>query len=217
MRDLFLGRNIVGDITNHTYQATVLRTGGGNAPEDHILEPIGAKMADVLGYRNEPSVGYPTTGTTDDWAYAAVGALGYTFENGAIGFHPAYDREIGTFWKQHMEAYEIMLGVSANPAYHSVIKGRIGNGPAKLTITKAFKTPLSPGNPVNKEAVSEKIKMTMRTDPDGAFEWHVGPSSRPYEKRAESYTLSIETGGRSKTIQVQVERGETLNLGTIKL
>ena len=217
VRDLILGRNVTGVITNHTYQATVLRTGGGNAPEDDILEPIGGRMADVLGYENNGSVGYPTTGTTDDWAYAAMGALGYTIENGSIGFHPPYDQEVGQFTDEHMEAYEIMHGVVANPKYHSVLKGKITGGSAQLTITKTFKTPLSPGNPINKEAVTEKLKMTLKTEKDGSFEWHVSPSLRPYEKKLESYTLTITSGGKTRSMQVLVKRGQTLDLGNIKL
>lgn len=217
VRDLILGRNVVADITNHTYQATVLRAGGGNAPEDHILEAIGQKMADALNYENNGSVGYPTTGTTDDWAYAAIGALGFTIEHGSQGFHPPYANEVGAFWKEHMEAFEIMLGVVGNPRYHSVLKGKVQNGPARLTIAKRFKTPLSPGNPTSKDSVTEKVEMKLQTKPDGSFEWHLGPSSRPYEKKPESYALTIEAGGKSKTIQVRFDRGEVLNLGSIKL
>ncbi len=217
VRDLILSRPVTGVITNHTYQASVLRAGGGKAPEDHILVRIGEKMAKVLGYRNAPSVGYPTTGTTDDWAYAAMGAFGFTIEHGRLGFHPAYAEEVGKYWKQHMEAFMIMLRTSAAAKYHSVIEGKVASGPAKLTITKAFKTPLSPGNPTGEESVDEKIKMVLTTNPDGAFEWHLSPSDRPYEKKAESFTLTITAGGKSKKIQVHVERGQILDLGTIKL
>ncbi len=217
VRDIVLSRNVTGVITNHTYQATVLRAGGGKAPEDHLLEPIGAKMAEVLGYQNNGSVGYPTTGTTDDWAYAAIGALGFTIEHGSQGFHPAYANEVGKYWKEHMEAFEIMLGVCANTRYHSVLEGNVAGGPAKLTITKTFQTPLSPGNPTGEESITEKIDMSMKTARDGSFEWHVGPSSRPWEKKAESFKLTISSGGKKKTMQVFLKRGQTLDLGTIKL
>jgi hypothetical protein len=217
VRDIFLNRQVVGDITNHTYQATVLRAGGGNAPEDDILKSIGARMADILGYQSNGSVGYPTTGTTDDWAYSAMGALGFTIENGSIGFHPPYDQEVGAFWKEHMEAFEVMLGVSANPKYHSVLEGKVAGGPANLTITKSFDTSLSPGNPTGEETLTEKIEMNLTTKADGSFEWHLSPSSRPYEKKAESYTLRIGSKGKTKTIKVFLKRGQTLDLGTIKL
>lgn len=217
VRDIVLSHNVTGIITNHTYQATVLRAGGGDAPDDHLLEPIGARMAEVLGYQNNGSVGYPTTGTTDDWAYAATGTLGYTIEHGNQGFHPPYANEVGKFWKEHMEAFDIMLGVVANPDYHSVITGKVSDGPADLTLTKTFKTDLSPGNPTGQDTVTEKLKITMTTDSDGSFEWHVPPSSRPYEKKTESYTLTIKAGGKTETLKVTVDRGQVLKLGTIRL
>ena len=217
VRDIVLSNNVTGVITNHTYQATVLRAGGGKAPDDHLLEPLGLKMADVLGYRNNGSVGYPTTGTTDDWAYAAMGTLGFTIEHGNQGFHPPYANEVGKFWKEHMAAFDIMLAAVTNERYHSVLEGKVANGPAELTLTKTFKTPLSPGNPTGEESVTEKLRFKMTTDKDGSFEWHVPPSSRPWEKKTESYTLTIKAGGKTKTMKVTVDRAETLSLGTIRL
>jgi Zinc carboxypeptidase len=217
VRDIILGRPVTGVLTNHTYQGSVLRTGGGKAPEDGILERFGQKVADILRYRNAPTVGYPTTGTTDDWAYAAMSALGYTIEHGIQGFHPAYDNEIGAFWKQHMRAFDVLFALAANSKYHSVIKGRVAGGPAKLTITKTFKTPLSPGNPAGKKSITEEIKMDMKTRKNGSFTWHVSPSSRPYVKKAESFRLAIKSGRGSKTVRVRVERGEVENLGRIRL
>lgn len=217
VRDIILGRPVTGVVTNHTYQASVLRAGGGQAPDDAILERIGQKMADILDYNNQATVGYPTTGTTEDWAYAATGVFGYTIEHGRDGFHPAYDREVGAFWKQHMDAFMIAAEMAANPDYHSVLKGRVAGGNARLTITKTFKTPLSPGNPFGKNAITEKLEMTIRTGPDGTFEWHVTPSSRPFEKKTESYTLTIVVDGERVTKEIVVDRGGVLDLGTIRI
>ena len=217
VKDIVLSRQVTMVLTNHTYQASVLRAGGGDSPEDGILERMGAEIADILGYRNSPTVGYPTTGTTDDWAYAAMGSLGFTIEHGSIGFHPPYGEEVGTYWKQHMEAFDRLLGYAADPKYHSVIKGRVAGGNAVLSIKKSFLTPLSPGNPTGEEAVPEEIKMKLQTSKDGSFVWHVSPSDRPYEKQHESFALTISAGGKSKTIQLHIERGEVVDLGTIKL
>ncbi|MDQ4144571.1 MAG: M14 family metallopeptidase [Actinomycetota bacterium] len=217
VRDLILRRNVTAVVTNHTYQASVLRTGGGRAPEDTMLRLLGQKVANVLGYTNAPSVGYPTTGTTDDWAYAAMGAIGYTIEHGRLGFHPGYDKEVGAFWKEHMKAFDILFEAAANRRYHSVIKGRVAGKPAKLTLTKSFKTPLSPGNPTGKSAVPEKLRWSIRTRPNGTFAWHVTPSKRPYVKKAESYRLKVTSGGESKTLRVRVGRDKVENLRTIRL
>ena len=215
VRDIVLSRNVTGIITNHTVQASVLRAGGGQAPEDATLVKIADDMATLLGFMNNATVGYPTTGTTDDWAYAAMGAFGFTIEHGGSGFHCAYEQCVGTPTDRTMKAFTVMLEAAANTRYHSVLKGRVAGGPAKLTLTKTFKTPLSEGNPLGEKAVTEKLKWTLTTDKDGTFEWHVTPSSRPYEKGTETYTLTISSGGKTDTMKVLVRRGQVLDLGRI--
>ena len=216
VRDIVLSRPVTGVITNHTVQASVLRAGGGAAPDEPTLVAIGQQMADLLGFQNNATVGYPTTGTTDDWAYAAIGSLGFTIEHGGSGFHCAYAECVGTPADRTMKAFMVMHEASANPRYHSVLTGKVPGG-AELTLKKTFKTPLSDGNPIGEEFVIEKVKMTLATEKDGSFEWHVGPSLRPYEKKVESYTLTITAGGKTKTMQVVVRRGQRLDLGTIRL
>jgi hypothetical protein len=92
VRKLVLGRHVTGVITNHTYGNLVLRPWGHtakDAPDERILAPLGARLARAMGgYTNQKGIGlYVTTGTTDDWAYAATSALGYTLEHGTA-FHP---------------------------------------------------------------------------------------------------------------------------------
>jgi hypothetical protein len=215
VRDIILGRNVTGIITNHTVQASVLRTGGGLAPDDATLVKIGDVMAKLLGFQNNATVGYPVTGSTDDWAYAAMGSLGFTIEHGGSGFHCAYAECVGTPTDRTMKAFNVMFEVAANPKYHSVLKGQVAGGAAKLTLTKTFKTPLSDGNPLGEKFIVEKLKWSLATDKDGSFEWHVTPSTRPYEKKAESYTLTISQGGKTRTVDVFVKRGQILNLGKV--
>ncbi|MEA2432790.1 MAG: hypothetical protein QOG54_247 [Actinomycetota bacterium] len=221
VRDIILSRNVTTVLTNHTFQGSVLRAGGGESPEDGMLESIGDRLAKVLGYNNAPTVGYPTTGTTDDWAYAVMGAIGFTIEHGVINFHPAYADEIGAHLEQHMEAFSILAEVAADPRYHSVLTGRVTvNGKpsaADLTLTKKFKTPLSEGNPTGEKSVTEKLDVSTKAGSDGMFEWHVSPSFRPYEKKFEAFTLTIKAGGKTKVLTVKLDRGQVLNLGTIAL
>jgi hypothetical protein len=217
VRDIILSRSVTGIITNHTVQASVLRTGGGLAPDDNVLEPLGAKMAKILHFKNAPTVGYPTTGTTDDWAYAAMGSYGFTIEHGGSSFHCLYSDCVGDPANRTMKAFMVMLRASVDPANHSIITGRVAGGNAQLTLTKTIKTPLSPNNPLGEKDVTEKIKMSIPTEKNGSFEWHVGPSTRPYVKGTESYTLTITSGGKTKTMSVVVDRGQKRNLGTIKL
>jgi hypothetical protein len=117
-----------------------------------------------------------------------------------------------------MEAFTVMLDVSADPKYHSVITGKVaGGGRAKLKLEKTFKTKLSPGNPTGKKSISERQLIKFTTDRDGSFELHVSPSSRPYEKKTESFRLYINRGKQLDVLFVKVRRGQRLDLGRIKL
>lgn len=217
VRSIVTSRTVTGIITNHTYQASVLRAGGGNAPDDHLLEPLAARLAAPMNYENRGSVGYPTTGTTDDWAYAAAGILGFTIEHGTEGFHPAYDIAMGRV-DGVMEAFTRMLEASINERYHSVIKGHVvGAKGASVTLKKSFATPLSDGNPIGESSVEESLKISVKASRNGSFELHVGPSSRPWESKAESYTLVVSSGGKKQTFKVRVGRGKTFNLGAVRI
>ncbi|MFN2389756.1 MAG: M14 family zinc carboxypeptidase [Actinomycetota bacterium] len=217
VRDIILGREVTGVITNHTVQATVLRAGGGFSPEDATLTAIGARLAEAAGYENRATVGYPTTGTTDDWAYAAIGAFGFTIEHGGSGFHPPYT-EVGQLMPGVVEAFMTMGEIATNAKYHAVVAGRVVAGRAKLTLSRSFQTPLSEGNPLGKEAITEKVKLSLTTGRDGRFEWHVGPSTSPWERpRSDSYTLLIRAGGKTTKIEITLGRGQRIDLGAIKL
>jgi hypothetical protein len=217
VRSVVLSSPVTGVITNHTYQATVLRTGGGDAPDDKVLIKIGDRLAAAMGYENRATVGYPTTGTTDDWIYAAMGALGFTFEHGSIGFHPPYAVGVGDLAPKVMKAFMIMGEVAADPRQHAVISGRVAAGRATLTLTKSFKTELSNGNPTGEKAITEKLKLTLKTRPDGRFVWHVPQSVRPYEKKPEAYTLTVTAGGEKVSRSIVLRRGDRVDVGTIRL
>ncbi|HVM34903.1 MAG TPA: hypothetical protein VM784_06120, partial [Actinomycetota bacterium] len=151
------------------------------------------------------------------WTYSAFGALGFTIEHGNINFHPPYARGVAELSDGVMKGFMIMGRAAANPRYHSVLGGRVAAGRAKLTLTKKFKTPLSEGNPLGKKFVTEKLKFTLTTRADGSFTWHVPQSIRPYENKRESYTLTVTADGKKTTTKVLLDRGERLNLGTIRL
>jgi zinc carboxypeptidase len=229
VRRLILGRHVTGVITNHTYGDLVLRPWGHTAkdsPDERILAPLGARLARAMGgYTNQKGIGlYATTGTTDDWAYAATSALGYTFEHGAA-FHPPYASSVGKDFKGVLRAYMIMARAAANPHLHGVISGRIvgpGGQPAtaKLRLTKRFRTPLGHGNPSGRRFVVERLVTSMRSGRNGGFLWHVNPSTRPIvasEGGGESYTLVVVARTGCRTLRVRVGRGERVRLGTIRL
>jgi hypothetical protein len=72
----------------HSYGDLVLWPWGytsASAPNDVELSRLGQKFAFFNHYEPEQAIGlYPTSGTTDDFAYGDLGLAAYTFEVGAI-------------------------------------------------------------------------------------------------------------------------------------
>jgi hypothetical protein len=60
----------------------------------------------------------------------------------------------------------------------------------------------------------EKLDITTKVPASGNFEWWVNPSSRPYAKAPEAYTLTCEDGAGKvfETKQVIVGRGQVFNV-----
>jgi len=85
-------------ITLHSYGNLVLWPWGWTdtaAPNSPQLQQLGQKLAAFNGYTPQQAVGlYPTSGTTDDWAYGELGLASYTFEIGSNsdGFYPDCSR-----------------------------------------------------------------------------------------------------------------------------
>lgn len=77
-------------ISLHSYSELVLWPWGDSyspAPNSSGLQTLGRKFAYFNGYEPGQSVGlYPTTGTSDDWAYGELGVAAYTFEMGTDFF-----------------------------------------------------------------------------------------------------------------------------------
>jgi len=141
-------------LTIHNVAALVLRPPGlkadGFAPDEEALKALGQKMADATGYTNQYGFElYDTTGTTDDWSYAATGGFGYTIELGPENgvFHGNYQRNVidqyvGTearAGKGIREAYLLAAEAARVPAYTSRLAGRAPAG-RTLRLTKAFET-----------------------------------------------------------------------------
>ncbi|MFL5843141.1 MAG: M14 family zinc carboxypeptidase [Solirubrobacteraceae bacterium] len=146
-------------ITMHTIAALVLRSPGlhthGLAPDETLLKELGDKMGKVTGYTSQYGWQlYDTTGTTEDWNYGAVGALGYTIEIGPSGgdFHGDYETAVEDQWTGRKgtkllggmhDALLTAATYAADPKTHSIITGT-GTPGAELTVTKSFKTASSP-------------------------------------------------------------------------
>jgi hypothetical protein len=226
-------------ITVHNVAALVLRPpgskDGGLAPDEAELKRLGDAMAAATGYKSQYGYQlYDTSGTTEDWNYAAAGTFGYTIEMGPKDgeFHMPY--EVGTVgeWAGMREALLLAAEDSFDPAHHSVVAGRAPAG-RTLRLQKPFTTPTKEtcslavtgapfntgieacaGGRVPAQDTPDKLEYTTVVPASGMFEWHVTPSTRPFVAKAggtEAWTLTCEDGGRVvESRQVTVARAETV-------
>ncbi len=149
-------RQVTMMITLHNVAALVLRPPGlheaGKAPDEDALKSLGDAMADAAGYTSQYGFElYDTSGTTDDYTYAAQGGYAYTIEIGPQGgaFHMPYETGVVQQWtgtpgtpsegKGLREALLLAAESGADPASHAVLTGRAKPGTV-LRIRKDFQT-----------------------------------------------------------------------------
>ncbi|CAN5288117.1 hypothetical protein BH23ACT9_BH23ACT9_38060 [soil metagenome] len=233
-RDFFLSNAVVTYLSNHTSGRLMLRPWGHTtdaAPDEAMLKDLGQRMSNAMirqdlslgPYANQIGLGlYATNGTSNDWAYAATGTLGYVVEH-STSFHPAYGstHAPGQQWPGVKEMFTIACEAAVDPASHCVLSGRVtdaaGEGvPATLTLSRTFTTPYSRNGgardigslTARATALVETQALTLTTAGDGSFEWHVNPSTRPIAEIAgttESYQLSVDGGA---PVEVTIGRGQ---------
>ncbi|MGH8793649.1 MAG: M14 family zinc carboxypeptidase [Stackebrandtia sp.] len=93
------------------------------SPNDGQLRALGEKMAESNGYlvgTNGDTVGYSTSGTTDDMTYGALGVASFTFEMGGDagqcgGFLPAYECIDSELWPSNFGALKTAAKAAAAP------------------------------------------------------------------------------------------------------
>ncbi|MEJ2710384.1 MAG: M14 family zinc carboxypeptidase [Anaerolineales bacterium] len=94
-------------ITLHSFGELVLWPWGWTKalpPNAAGLQTLGRKLAFFNGYIAEQSVElYPTSGTSDDWAYGELGVAAYTFELGTDFFQDCASFE-STIYPRNLEA-----------------------------------------------------------------------------------------------------------------
>jgi hypothetical protein len=245
-------------ITHHTAGDLILWAWGDtydDAPDDDLLQALGRACGKYNGYRPQKSIQlYPTTGTTADYAYGALGAISYTFEHAGSSFHPPYASTVPAMYAKNREALMLLCeegclpperrpadrelpedvidvvdlyGYRLGTLNHGVLTGRLvdaaGNPVAgEIRLYKRFETLLwldgSEANPLGQRMIEEIVETKHRTAPDGTFEVHVNPSTRPkleFDGEIEAYELTARAGGLGSYREVVVRRGQRLDLGTI--
>jgi hypothetical protein len=210
----------------------------GQAPDEPRLKELGDRMGAVTGYQSQYGYElYEVTGATEDWNYVAQNAFGYTIELGPGGPAPTFQGPYQTHVVQQYLGDDLSPGggngvrealllageQAADARDHAVLAGEAPAG-ATLRLRKAFRTATSricqppyAGGSSDCAVTSEPLQLDDGLDTEltvgasGRFEWHVNPSTRPFERKAghtEAWTLTCETGGR-----VVAERALTIGLG----
>lgn len=181
----------------------------GLAPDEPRLKEIGDAMGDAAGYVSQYGFQlYDTSGTTEDDTYAATGGYGYTIEMGPPdgNFHMPYETGVVKEWtgdNDHAkgrgglrEAMLIAAEAAASPADHAVLRGSAPAGRV-LRLHKTFQTETSAycEKGVEPLIAAPSVCLTGEQEPlvlndvqdtttvvpgDGTYEWHVGPSTRPF-------------------------------------
>jgi hypothetical protein len=227
VRELVSSRQVTTLITNHTYSDLVLRPPGlksqGEPPDEPIYKDLGDTMAAENGYISQKSWElYDTTGTTEDWSYYATGGLGFTFEIGkahedqtlvGVGFHPAYP--VGVMAEYYgkyptgggnREAYFKALESTANTSRHAILDGTAVEG-TRVRVHKEFQTATSPviqpdGGSSDPILFPDELDSSITVGPEGRFEWHVNPSTRPIVRK------------ESRTSEVQPAPAQTIDISS---
>lgn len=220
-------RQVTAYLTNHTYGQLCMRPWGyttDESPDDAFQDDLGEQMCSFNEYRNQIGLSlYPTAGTSRDWSYGALRTIVYTFEHGK-DFHPAYASEIPSTYEMNRPAWLLLAEAAADPRNHGVITGRVvtrGGGPASgavVTLTKSFKSPVADDVLARRDgSIPETITTTARTDRSGRFTIHCNPSTRPttiQDGRGKEF-WTVKIGSVSK--KVYLDRGDKVNLGTVRL
>jgi carboxypeptidase T len=227
IRDLLAGLQATCVLTHHTYGELCMRPWGAlrgqESPDEDLQRELGAQMTGHNGYANIFAWQlYDTAGTSRDWAYAATRSLVWTFEHCRGEFHPTYAATIPDLWARNRPAFLIAHEAAADPAMHAVVTGRFvdttGAGLPGVTVTvrRTFSTPQAG----DRDPVAEVVSTAMAAGHDGAFVYHVNPSTRPtvaMEGGAEAWALvaTAADGRVLHTTAVTVGRGERVDLGDV--
>jgi len=149
------------------------------APNDAGLRAFAFRMADFNNYAvgQASELLYPASGTTDDWAYGALGVPSFTFEIGPFsgacgGFTPPYSCQDSVFWPLNRGAFVYAAKVARQPYGLSL-------GPSTVSVT------LSSGAVVQGQPVT--LTAAVNDDAYGDHPQSVGRPSAQTITAAEAY------------------------------
>ncbi|MFC4427650.1 M14 family zinc carboxypeptidase [Deinococcus navajonensis] len=148
----------------HSYSQLVLWPWGDTtavAPNGTALQSLGRKLAYFNGYTPEQSVGlYPTSGTTDDFAYGELGVASYTIELGTAFFEPC-STFTGTTLPKNQAALLYALRVARAPY-------QLGSGPDSLSLSAPASVATGASFTLSATADSTRFNNSNGTEPSRA-------------------------------------------------
>ena len=234
-------------ITMHNFASLVLRPPGvhdaGLAPDEDALKTLGDRMADDTGYTSEFSYQlYDTSGTAEDWNYAAAGTYGYTIEMGPSSdkggnFHIAYDRAVIAQWTgsetekgKDKGLRDALLAAGEEAADRGEFSTLNGTAPpdSVLRLHKDFKTftakdictvedtgvdCTAAGATIPQHSQDDHLDYTTVVPESGKFSWIVTPSTRPFELKAGKTEQWTMTCENPVTKKVEETRKITVDRG----
>ena len=212
---------------------------GPLSPDEHIMKPLGDQMGEATGYESLLGTDlYPVHGATEDWNYIAQGAMGYTIELGPSDnplFFGPYETHVvdqymggrtgGPEGRGIREAFLLAAEQAGNPLDHGVLDGGAPAG-HRLRVRKDFQTSTVELCPETGACDDTTARLPATSFPDfieteltvpanGRFEWHVGPSTRPWVAAGggeERWVFTCEAPGGAELSRKElvVTRGERL-------
>ncbi|MGH2709980.1 MAG: M14 family zinc carboxypeptidase [Actinomycetota bacterium] len=221
----------------------------GEAPDADLYKDLGDAMADFNGYRaRKYNTSEGTTPDALYGAVSCISFLfehgTSEFHPAYLSYVPATyqsNREAFILITEEMAMLPehrsprsglpdgLTTALGGRKLHHAVLRGRVVNGAgsgvqAELVTRKRFQSPLwlfgdgtAPGGRKEHEEIFEA---RTRTAPNGTFEWHVNPSTRPHIQRdggEESYELTVLSPAGGTAREVKAARGDVVELGDLRV
>jgi carboxypeptidase T len=140
-------------ITLHSYLQLVLWPYGATflpPPNSTQLQTLGRKLAYFNGYIPEQAINlYPTSGTTDEWAYGTLGVPAFTFEMGTDFYEFCSSFETST-WPTNRDALLYALKAARRPYQNPA-------GPEIFDVS-ASQAPIVAGLPLDVTAIADHTR-----------------------------------------------------------
>lgn len=195
-------------VTLHSYSDLVLFPWGWTstpAPNQAGLQTMGRKFGYYNHYTVEQSVGlYPTSGSTDDWAYNLLGVPAYTFEMGTNFFQDC-TYFTNTILPDNFKA--LLFGAKATRMPYRLSRGpevtNLAAGPAAVKAGDSFTltgwgddTRYSAGEPTQNIAAA-RYSVDKPSWDEGVLTYPMLPKDGAWNSKTEELTASIVTTGWS--------------------